>query len=123
MRTLAAPLLLLNMLHLLVALALATSTGFSDIPVYRFALPHLGCVGMATVLLGYSLAKQPSSRGLEVPIATALAMTLLTAIYARYQWPGGNDGPGTAWVFIVGGLSLVNACVSLVFGAAALKHR
>jgi hypothetical protein len=123
MRTLVAALLLLNIFHLLLAVGFATSTGFSNVPVYDFAVPHLGCLGVATVLLGYSLAKQPSSRVLELIIAAVLAMTLLTAIYAGYQWPGGNDGPGIAWVFIVGGFSLVNAGASVVLGMAALKHR
>ena len=123
MRSLAAWMFVLNALHLVVASTLATSTGFTDVPIYRFTIPHLTLVALTLLVLSLGALRRPLELLIVVIMAVALSATLITAMHAASKWPGGNDGPGIAWFYFIGGLSAINGCAAVVFGVAAFRNR
>ncbi|MBW4057041.1 MAG: hypothetical protein HIU83_16940 [Proteobacteria bacterium] len=38
----------------------------------------------------------------------------VSAIFPMLLWPGGDDGPGMAWMFGVGGVSIVSVAVGIL---------
>jgi hypothetical protein len=44
----------------------------------------------------------------------------VTAMFPMFLWPGGDDGPGMAWMFIVGGGSIIIVLIS-IFGSFLIK--
>lgn len=122
MRTLAASILLLNLLQFVFAVGFATSTGTSSIPIYPFTIPHLTVVALAVVLLGCRVYTDTKNLLITSGIAVVLAASLLTAGYGLSRWPGGNDGPGLGWALFVGPLSVVNAAAAIAFLVSAVLH-
>ncbi len=108
---------------MVIASVLATSTGFADVPFYRFTIPHLVIVGLTLLVLGVAAFTRLSSLFMLVTMTVALSVTLITAVYVAAQWPGGNDGPGITWFYLIGGLCMINVAASIVFGVSALRDQ
>jgi hypothetical protein len=123
MRGFAGVVLVFNLLHIVLALFLASSTGVEKIPIYTFALPHLFAVAAALCLLASYVLRSRASTGMFTLTGVVLALSLATAFYAMFSWPGGNDGPGIGWGYFVVGLSILNMLAGLTFVSAAFAER
>jgi len=102
---------------LLLLLALTITGTFGDAyagSFYSFTLPF---IVMAATVAALSLAGLLLSRArrvlfwLVVPLHGLLFVPFL---HAMVRWPGGDDGPGMAWMFFVGVGSLIAGLQSLV---------
>jgi energy-converting hydrogenase Eha subunit G len=115
--------LALNFLHVLVALRVATSTGGDrSISIYSFTVPHLGMIVFAVCLLVWCVRGSRFTVAAFSVTGIALVASLATAAYAMFKWPGGNDGPGIAWSYIVVGFSILNVFAGLILLAAVLAE-
>jgi hypothetical protein len=78
---------------------------------YWFTIPHLVLLplSLAAVIADFRLEGRLAFRGALICLGCALP----TFLFAMNQWPGGDDGPGMAWAFVVGPASLVNALVGI----------
>jgi hypothetical protein len=78
---------------------------------YWFTIPHLVVLPLSTV----SVALDAVRRKRATFIATLICISCLlpTRFFAGRQWPGGDDGPGIAWVYGIGLASLLSTVVGL----------
>jgi len=102
---------------ILLLLALTITGAFGDVyagSFYSFTLPFIIMAATLAVLALAGLLLRPV-RGvifwLAIPLHGFLFVPFLCAIV---RWPGGDDGPGMAWLLFVGGGSCIAAISSLV---------
>lgn len=86
---------------------------------YPFTLPFIIATGVlvALTVTGVS-AKRARARlfWIAVPLHGLL---FLPFYYANSRWPGGDDGPGLAWLFFIGGGSYIAGLVALIIAVIA----
>ena len=104
---------------LLLHCGLAYFIAFNAMGFYWFTLPHLILLPLAIAAVAIH-AKSQGTRAF-VPSLICMACLLPTWFFASSLWPGGDDGPGMAWVVGIGILSLLTAVIGLPLIYAA--HR
>lgn len=104
--------------------AWATSIAYDDITKYTFVWPTLLLAFTAALLCDLdALLRFPSSLPFWIVTLAHLALPF-AAYYAIRQWPGGDDGPGLAWMFTVlpaSWLSLASAVLATVLRLTAWR--
>lgn len=105
------------------AFFIAANTGVGAFEIYPFAIPHLTTLCFVIVCCAYAAFQHRHWLVVGSLIAFGLAGTLLTVSYAGSKWPGGNDGPGLAWVFIIGGFSALNAICAIVVIISLVREK
>lgn len=78
---------------------------------YWFTLPHLVMAPLAIAVI--AVHAKLRTRTSFVSAFICLSCLLPTWFFAGSQWPGGDDGPGMAWVFGVGLSSLLITAIDL----------
>jgi hypothetical protein len=80
---------------------------------YWFTIPH-------RVLLPLTLAAVVIHAKFRTKTALVIAIVCLSGLlptsffpFADNLWPGGDDGPGLAWLFFLGGASLLNIVIGV----------
>jgi len=107
----------LLLLHAYVAYSVArTSQLFYS---YWFILPHL--LALLLSVLAVALDAIVRKRGTYALALACISAPLLTWAFAVLKWPGGDDGPGLAWVYGVGIASLLTTTLGLPL--VRLAHR
>jgi len=94
-------------LGLLIHLIFAGNLMINNGDFYIFTLPHFLLLigGITTLVFNFFQRKT-----LLIWVAIIQILLLLASWYwAMHHWPGGNDGPGLAWYFLIGGASLISA--------------
>jgi len=102
---------------LLLILASLTFIGvfpFYPARLYDFTLPFVAhAIGThITAVLGLVVRRIRSI--IFWPALALLGSLVFSYHYAMSQWPGGDDGPGMGWFFIVGGGSYVALATALL---------
>lgn len=85
---------------------------------YWFTVPFIAASGSCAVAAVVGLcwrARRSAVFWIVGPCHTAL---LVPFLFAMVQWPGGDDGPGMAWLFLIGAGSVV----AFLLGAALMLH-
>ena len=78
---------------------------------YWFTVPHLTLLPLSlTAIIADS---RLGARATFWRALICLCCALPTFLFAMNRWPGGDDGPGMAWAFVIGPASLVNALVGI----------
>ena len=65
--------------------------------------------------------KRQVSKTAVLSAKVCLASSIPTYIFAMLLWPGGDDGPGMAWEFVVGAASLANVAGGIPMVNAAFQ--
>ena len=86
---------------------------------YWFTIPHLVLVPVSAAVVVLDVVKR--KKGTLITTLICLSCLLPTWFFAGAQWPGGDDGPGMAWVYGIGLASLLNTVVGLPL--VYLAHR
>jgi hypothetical protein len=79
---------------------------------YWFTVPFLFHAIFCFLMSAYCLFR-PNAE-LKKIIRWGVMLFPLSWFFAMIQWPGGDDGPGMAWLFYVGGPSLLSMAGSLM---------
>lgn len=111
-------------LHAFVSLEIAGLLPGYGGSFYSFTVPHLA-MGLVSLLLVLAHYRRPTTRFLTLACLAIVALPF-TSRYALTRWPGGDDGAGLAWGFIVGGLSVTAAVTGiplLIVGHRLAKRR
>ena len=86
---------------------------------YWFTIPHLLLLPLSVVAVVLDAVRH--QRATLITALICLSCLLPTWFFASIQWPGGNDGPGMAWVYGIGLASLLSTTMGLLLVYAA--HR
>lgn len=78
---------------------------------YWFTIPHLVLLPTAAVMVVLDAVRR--QRATLVAALLCLVCLLPTWFFAGTQWPGGDDGPGMAWVYGIGLASLLSCAVGI----------
>jgi len=78
---------------------------------YAFTLPHL--VLVLTTAAGVAIHALRRTRAAFLFAVIGLTCLLPTWLLAAVLWPGGDDGPGMAWVYGIGPASLLSTVIGL----------
>ena len=78
---------------------------------YWFTIPHLVLLPLSIVLV--VLDSMHRKRAVFIGTFICLPCLLPTWYFASSQWPGGDDGPGMAWVYGIGLASLLSTVIGL----------
>ena len=97
---------------LLIGLTVAGVFPFYAGSYYWFTLPFLFHAA-ACSFLSIKCQIHPSA-GLRKIIIWVVRLFPLSWLFAMVQWPGGDDGPGMAWMYFVGGTSILSLIGSLL---------
>lgn len=73
---------------------------------YWFTLPHL--ILLLLTLIAVIIQAKRRTYDAFIFSAICLECLLLTWFFAVGMWRGGEDGPAMAWIFFLGGASLLN---------------
>ena len=81
---------------------------------YSFALPFILSAGLCVLLVVLGLIwKQLRATAFWV-VMPLHGLLFFPYRYAIARWPGGDDGPGMAWLILVGGGSLIAAFLAIM---------
>ena len=78
---------------------------------YWFTIPHLILLPVSVVAVALYAVKRRNTMFTAALIC--LSCLLPTWFFASFQWPGGDDGPGMAWVYGIGLVSLLNTAIGV----------
>jgi hypothetical protein len=78
---------------------------------YWFTIPHLVLLPLSAVVV--ALYAMRRTRATFIAALICLSCLLPSWFFAASQWPGGDDGPGMAWVYGIGLASLLSAAIGL----------
>ena len=78
---------------------------------YWFTVPHLALLPLSVVMVALDAVRR--SKATFVAALTCLSCLLPTWLFAGVRWPGGDDGPGMAWVYGIGLASVLSAAIGL----------
>ena len=103
-----------SLLLILASLAFIGAFPFYPARLYDFTLPFVShAIGThITAVLGVVIRRIRSI--IFWPAIALHGSLVLSCRYAMSQWPGGDDGPGMGWFFIVGGGSYVALATALL---------
>jgi hypothetical protein len=88
---------------------------------YPFTLPFIVLAGVC-ILPPISGLVAKKARPLMFWISIPLhGLLILPFRYALKRWPGGDDGPGLAWGFIIGGGSCVACLIALALLTVGIR--
>ena len=90
---------------------------------YPFTKPFIFSSGFIVVLAIWGIAQQEARKVIFWSAVTLQGLLYLPYRYAINRWPGGDDGPGMAWVFLVGGGSYIAALIAVVVIIIALRGK
>src|SRR5512135_131116 len=82
---------------------------------YPFTLPFIFLAGISLVLSICGLVVRRIRAYIFWFAASSHGLLFLPFYYAIRHWPGGDDGPGLAWGFLIGGGSCIAAIIAIVF--------
>ena len=78
---------------------------------YWFTIPHLVVVPLSAVMVALYAVRR--KRATFIAALVCLLCLLPSWFFAASQWPGGDDGPGMAWVYGIGLASLLSTAIGL----------
>jgi hypothetical protein len=78
---------------------------------YWFTIPHLVLLPLSAAVVVLDAVRRKRATFLAALIC--LSCLLPTWLFAGSQWPGGDDGPGMAWVYGIGLASLLSTAIGL----------
>jgi hypothetical protein len=81
---------------------------------YTFTLPFIISVATLLLLSIMGLAESRARTALFWVVVPLHGLLYLPFNFAASRWPGGDDGPGLAWIMLVGGGSCIAAVLSLI---------
>ena len=90
---------------------------------YPFTKPFIFLSGLIVVLAIWGIVQQKARKAIFWSAVTLHGLLYLPYRYAINRWPGGDDGPGMAWVFLVGGGSYIAALIAVVIIIIALRGK
>lgn len=100
---------------LFISLAIVGALGpLYDGSFYPFTLPFIVLVGICTTLSIIGLVAQRARSAVFWVVTPLHGILFLPFRFAMKRWPGGNDGPGMAWLFLLGGGSCIAGLLALV---------
>jgi hypothetical protein len=79
--------------------------------LHWFSLPHLILL-LVTLVTIVIQAKHRTNDSIFFPVICLICL-LPTWFLATGMWAGGDDGPGLAWFFFLGGASLLNIVIAI----------
>jgi hypothetical protein len=74
---------------------------------YWFTLPFLADTAVCVVLCCAGVVIRRTRQTVFWVVAPFHALLFVPFLFAMALWPGGDDGPGLAWLFLIGGGSLI----------------
>jgi hypothetical protein len=78
---------------------------------YWFTIPHLVLLPLSAAVVALDALRR--KRATFIAALICLSCLLPTWFFAGSQWPGGDDGPGMAWVYGIGLASLLSTAIGL----------
>jgi hypothetical protein len=90
---------------------------------YPFTGPYIIMSGLIVAMAFWGSAHQQSRKAIFWAAVPLHGLLYLPYRYAINRWPGGDDGPGIAWVFLVGGGSCIAALVAVVLIIIELRGK
>ena len=101
---------------LFISLAIVGALGpLYDGSFYPFTLPFIVWAGLCTILSIMGLVIKRARSTVFWVVIPLHGLLFLPFRFAIKRWPGGDDGPGMAWAFFVGGGSCIAGLLALVF--------
>ena len=94
----------------LASLTVVGAFGFYAGSFYWFTIPFIAASGMCTATAIVGLCWRARRRVVFWVAAPWHALLILPFAFAMAQWPGGDDGPGMAWMLLIGGARLSHLC-------------
>lgn len=90
---------------------------------YWFTIPHLVLLPLSAAVVVLDAIRR--ERATFITALLCLSCLLPTWFFAASQWPGGDDGPGMAWVYGIGLASLLSVAIGipLIYIAYRLSKR
>lgn len=76
--------------------------GYTWDNTHGFVVPHLVLSGLLLAFYGFGIAGSVSDRQVRWVSGWVQPVTAGSYLWAMLQWPGGDDGGGLSWGFIVG---------------------
>ena len=78
---------------------------------YWFTIPHLILLPLSAAVVALDAVRH--RRATFIAALVCLSCLLPTWFFAGSRWPGGDDGPGMAWVYGIGLASLLSTAIGL----------
>ena len=90
---------------------------------YAFTLPFIILAALCVVIAVVGLVAKPA-RAVAFWVSTLLhGFLVLPYRFAMNQWPGGDDGAGMAWMYLVGWGSYVSIVLAVMLIAIVLMAK
>ena len=99
------------LLHAWLAFSITGIVGGYAGSFYWFTIPHLLLVPLSAVMVALHAILR--KEGTLTASFLCLSCLLLTWLYAGAHWPGGDDGPGMAWIYGVGLASVLSTALGM----------
>jgi hypothetical protein len=103
-----------SLLLFLLSLAIAGIFPFYPANFYEFTLPFMITSFSSSLLAAGALFFKERQKILFAMSLILFALMVVPFGYAVSQWPRGDDGPGMAWQFFIGGGSLLATLVAFL---------
>ena len=104
-----------SLVLLFISLAIVGALGtLYDGSFYPFTLPFIVWAGLCAILSIIGLVTTRTRSAVFWVVTPLHGLLFLPFRFAIKRWPGGDDGPGMAWAFFVGGGSCIAGLLALV---------